>query len=377
MSHLAEIMLFALACSLGQSSVPTSTTATAPAATSPTTAQADLRMDSRQLEGLATSAAVQLSPDLWPGDVKDASAYREYLAQRTKQLRQAVAQAESPAHQAEARLNLVRWQLGRQVEPAASWLALGLDNDADRQSIVQITTAAQQQLEAIKELLQALPASAPSTQPAQSDEWADQLALLEPWPAALRAAAVGDADESATAAQQLAPLCDPQHGALSAAARFWQAALFRRAGQLPQALKQLPLALADPQDDPYGVAPRLLRCRALAESGMLTAALALVMQIEGNRNAWLDSRTADLARPAAVLLHLELLDRLADQLESNNRAEQAEHVRQSRLRLRDQTFPPDQIILVPRLRSVLPGLEPAPASRPDQAVPTAPTTLPA
>jgi len=354
---------------------PANSTAPATAPTT-TTSRGVARPQTGPLVGPWLLPDLRLSRDAWPAEIDGPTAYQQYLSRRADELLQAVAQATDPASQTAARLKLAHWQLSKQIEPALSRLILNIDSGSDRNTIRQIASAAAPQLALARAAL-----NVAIDQSAQRKRLREFLAVLQPWPEVF-AAVAGDRHHL-VAAQQLDALARSESSAIAQAARFWQAVLYHRAGQHQQALDSLDLALAEPRTEYYGLFPRLLRCRVLADRGQLTVALALLIRLQDRLDHWFDPAPAKLTEGAAVLLRLELLDRLAQRLEQAGHHQQAESLRTDSRQLRDQTFPTDRISALLRLSQVLPELQPpttttAPHTQPATApTTTTPTTKPA
>jgi len=329
---------------------PPNSTALATATTT-ATSRSLARPQTGPLVGPWVFTDLRLSPRVWPADIDGPAAYQQYLSRRADELLHAVTQATDPAGRTAARLKLAHWQLSKQIEPALTRLILNIDSDLDRKTITQIASADGQQL---------APATAALNlaihQSAQLERLREFLAVLQPWPDVF--AAVAGHGNHLLAAQRLDALACSQSASIAQAARFWQAVLYHQARQYQQALDSLDLALADPRTEYYSLLPRLLRCRILADRGQLTVALALLIRLQDHLDDWFDPAPAQLAEGAAVLLRLELLDRLAQRLEHAGHHDQAQSLRTDSRRLRDQTFPTDRISPLPRLAQVLPELEP-------------------
>ncbi len=347
---------------------PANSTAPATTATTTTTSRPVARPQTGPLVGPWLLADLRLSPNPWPAGIDGPTAYQQYLSRRADELLQAAAHATDPASQAAARLTLVHWQLSKQIKPALSRLILNIDSGSDRNTIRQIASAAAPQLALARTAL-----NVAIGQSAELQRLREFLAVLQPWPEVF-AAVAGDRHHL-VAAQQFDALARSESSSIAQAARFWQAVLYHRAGQYQQALDSLDLALADPRTEYYGLFPRLLRCRVLADRGQLTVALALLIRLQDRLDHWFDPAPAQLTEGAAVLLRLELLDRLAQRLEQAGHHQQAESLRTDGRSLREQTFPIDRISPLPRLSQVLTELDPPTTTTAPHPQPaTAPTT---
>ncbi|MFQ6049179.1 MAG: hypothetical protein ACE5K7_07435, partial [Phycisphaerae bacterium] len=353
-------------------SQPSATTRAAPVATT----VAVTRPTSGPVGGQPSRRDLQLSTAVYPNGVQTPAGYQQYLDRQAARLGRAIEAAPTPAQTITASLELLRWQLSRQIEPAVSRLLLGIATDQDRQQIARICHHAASHLSRLEALLQELSESSASSQPHARHAWREQFEMLRPLPAAFAAAVGDDPARCLTAADSLEPLTAAHYGPLAHVARFWRALLLARAGRYGQALELLDLALADPQDEPYGIFARLLRCRILAERGYLSVALVLVMQIEKRVERWFDSHQARLAKRAATLLRLELTDRWANHLARAGLTEQAESWLAAARTLRDRTFAPGHTTEMPRLGRVLFGLASttAPATTTTAPATTRPTT---
>jgi hypothetical protein len=299
-----------------------------------------------------------LTPQPWPSDVDTAAGYQRYLNQRAEELGKAVSKTEDLAG-ALARLRVARWQLSRQIEPQLSMIVLGFANEADRLFVVQVAGEARRQLDKAATFLR----TADGEEQVQAAR--DELNLLSYWPDVFETVARSNPAQRLAAAQKLDSLALSRYRSVVQAARFWQAILYHDMGQSDNALNTLELALADARDEHYRAFPRLLRCKVLAETGKLTAALALILRLDKRFAEWFDQDEAILFHRAATLIRVDVLDRWSANVKRGGRQAHAEGLRIKGRKLRDATFPPGRITELPRLGQVLPEPEPArPTSRP-------------
>ena len=311
--------------------------------------------------------AVTLDSGVLPPRAPGAEGDQQYLDTHPDELPAMIDAAQTRHAELEARVRLFWWHLSRQIDPALSSVFYGIDDENDRKRIDELTALAAGQLAAIEVLLDGLVAEA-TTQPADVQRWHAELPVMRPWPQALRAVATGTPEQCTAVAERLAELAQCLHPPIQEPARFWAAMLWLRAGQPDRAVDVLDMALAPPQGHAYEVLPKLLRCRALAQAGKLTAASALLIRMQSRLADWFDEQVAGLVAPAITLERLAVMDRLADRLIDAGYHAQAAEVLAQGCELRNEVFSLGTVRLLPRLDALLPGPipreTPAPVSRP-------------
>jgi hypothetical protein len=310
--------------------------------------------------------AVTLDSDVRSTGAATTQEYPQHLDNHADELAARIDAAQTRHAELEARVRLFWWHLSRQIDPALSGVFYGIDDEGERNRIDELTALAVGQLAAIEVLLDGL-VTEPTTQPADVQRWHAELPVMRPWPEALRAAATGTPQQCTAAAEGLAELAQCLHPPIQEPARFWAAMLWLRAGQPDRAVEVLDMALVPPQGHAYEILPKLLRCRALAQAGKLTAASALLVRMQNRLADWFDEQVASLVAPAIILERLAVMDLLADRLIQSDYHAQAAEVLARGCELRNEFFGPGTVQPLPRLDALLPGPivreTPPPASR--------------
>jgi len=235
------------------------------------------------------SEDVVLSAEGYPEGVRSEDEYEHYLGETREKLVRAVEDAPDAASRIQANLTLVNWLLARQIEPAASRMALGLRLAEDRDLVAGNAGQALR-------LLERTAADVEAYQPTGPDEPADRVRQWESVHQTLLAfarcfAALGLPDEESSygprrvAAADLAAYLDDPRQELASAARLWQAVLLVGAGQADHAARVLEPTLAPVLEPVSGLFMRLLRARAAlaaapdSDGGRHATAMALLMRL--------------------------------------------------------------------------------------------------